>query len=183
MFTRICMVSATLCLMYVCNARHTMAQEFSQDDFKTMQGRWIGTFNGSMIGDGIATEKGVPYRIGCTTKWVIPGRMTSWTWTLTKKGEDKPTTTYAGIVYWKESTKEVLGTCVTDEGTTNNEKMTKFGVIVERKRKGSGPKGDFTETEVIDWSNPDMPAAVLTVHFKNGEKVVTESTWKRQKRN
>ena len=109
--------------------------------------------------------------------------MTSWTWTLTRKGEDKPTATYAGIVYWKESTNEVLGTCVTDDGTTNTEKMTRFGVIVERNRTGSGRKGDFTETEVIDWSNPDRPSAVQTVQFKSGEKVVTRSTLQRQKNN
>ena len=183
MFTRIGTVFITLCLLYVCIPQHTSAQEFSQDDFKKMQGRWIGTFTGSMIGDGISTEKGAPYIIHCTTKWVIPDRMTSWTWTLTRKGKDKPTATYAGIVYWKESTREVLGTCVTDDGTTNTEKMTRFGVIVERKRTGSGSKGDFTETELVNWSNPDRPTSVLTVHFKTGEKVVTKSSLQRQKSN
>lgn len=183
MFTRICMVSVTLCLIHLCSLRNATAQEFSQDDFKKMQGRWMGTFTGSMIGDGISSEKGVSYRIRCTTHWVIPGRMTRWTWTLTKKGEDKPTTTYAGIVYWKESTKEILGTSVADEGTTYNEKLTKFGVMVERKKKGTGPKGDFTETEVNDWSNLDMPTSVQTVHFKSGEKVVTKSSLNRQKTN
>ncbi len=183
MFTRMTTLSATLCLLSVCTPQLSAAEEFSQDDFKKMQGRWIGTFTGSMIGDGISTEKGAPYIIHCTTKWVVPDRMTSWTWTLTRKGEDKPTATYAGIVYWKESTNEVLGTCVTDDGTTNTEKMTRFGVIVERKRTGSGRKGDFTETEVIDWSNPDRPSSVLTVQFKNGEKVVTRSSLQRQKKN
>ncbi|MCH2119376.1 MAG: hypothetical protein MK161_16970 [Pirellulales bacterium] len=183
MFTRMTTLSATLCLLSVCTPQPTAAEEFSQDDFKKMQGRWIGTFTGAFEGDGISTEKGVSYTTRCTTHWVIPGRMTRWIYTLTKKGDDKPTTTYAGIVYWKEGTKEVLGHSVTDEGTTYDEKMTRFGVIVERQKKGTGPKGDFTETEVNDWSNPDKPTLVQTVQFKNGEKVVTRSSLQRQKKN
>ena len=99
-----------------------------------MQGRWIGTFTGSFIGDGILTEKGATYISKGTTEWVIPDRMTKWVWTVTKEGEKKPSTTHAGIVYWKESTKEVLGHCVSDDGLNWNEKMTKFGDVVERKR-------------------------------------------------
>ena len=143
MFTRMTTLSAAFCLLSVCTPQQTTAEEFSQDDFKKMQGRWIGTFTGSMIGDGISTEKGAPYIIHCTTLWVIPDRMTRWTWTLTRKGADKPTAIYAGIVYWKESTKEVLGHSVTDEGTTYDEKMTRFGVSVERKKKGDRAQRRF----------------------------------------
>ena len=68
MFTRICTVSATVCLLSICNPQQIAAQEFSQDDFKKMQGRWIGTFTGAFEGDGISTEKGVSYTTRCTCR-------------------------------------------------------------------------------------------------------------------
>jgi hypothetical protein len=35
--------------------------------------------------------------------------MTKWLWKITKEGDDKPATIFAGIVYWNKATKEVLG--------------------------------------------------------------------------
>ena len=61
MFTRMTTLSATLCLLSICTTQPTAAEEFSQDDFKKMQGRWIGTFTGAFEGDGISTEKRVSY--------------------------------------------------------------------------------------------------------------------------
>ena len=146
-----------------------------------MQGRWIGTFTGSFTGDGILTEKGATYISKGTTEWVIPDRMTKWVWTVTKEGDKKPSTTYAGIVYWKESTKEVLGHCVSDDGLNWNERMTKFGDVVERKRKGTSRKGKFTARQVSDWSNIDDPVIALTRKSKSEGKIETKHTLKRKK--
>jgi hypothetical protein len=181
MLNRIIIISTIVCLTNVLNVQHLQAEEFSQEDFKKMQGRWIGTFTGSFTGDGILTEKGATYISKCTTEWVIPDRMTKWVWTVTKEGDKKPSTTYGGIVYWNESTKEVLGHCVSDDGLNWNERMTKFGDVVERKRKGTSRKGKFNETEVNDWSNIDAPVVVSTMKFKNEEKTVTKSILKREK--
>ena len=181
MLIRIVISSAIACLLQVFNVQHLQAEEFSREDFKKMQGRWIGTLTGSFTGDGVSTEKGAKYLTKGTTEWVIPGRMTKWVWTATKEGDDKPTITNAGIVYWKESTKEVLGNGVSDDGQNWSEKMTKFGDVVERRRKGTGRQGKFTARQVSDWSNIDAPVIVLTRKSKSEGKIETKHTLKRKK--
>ena len=61
MLNRIVISSTIACLLQVFNVQHLQAKEFSQEDFKKMQGRWIGTFTGSFTGDGVLTEKGATY--------------------------------------------------------------------------------------------------------------------------